>query len=180
MMWIDEPLVRIRPLTPDRYGELHHLEEQADRHGLWRFGGRTPAFDAFISGLAPDPAVGVHDTPNMPTCGTAPAVDACATLPVYLGTTKLGTLTFRAPNLLQPGGWTFTGVDQVMASLDPASLGFEFFIDGLDRLSHRESRRPGQGHFSLRWILLHMIEEYAQHNGHADLLREAIDGRTGD
>ncbi len=52
--------------------------------------------------------------------------------------------------------------------------------DGLDRLSHRESRRPGQGHFSLRWILLHMIEEYAQHNGHADLLREAIDGRTGD
>ncbi|RYV50620.1 DUF664 domain-containing protein [Pengzhenrongella frigida] len=29
---------------------------------------------------------------------------------------------------------------------------------------------------SLRWILLHMIEEYAQHIGHADLLREAIDG----
>jgi len=31
-----------------------------------------------------------------------------------------------------------------------------------------------------RWILLHMIEEYARHNGHADLLREAIDGTTGD
>lgn len=30
----------------------------------------------------------------------------------------------------------------------------------------------------LRWILVHMIEEYAQHNGHADLLRESIDGRT--
>jgi uncharacterized damage-inducible protein DinB len=29
---------------------------------------------------------------------------------------------------------------------------------------------------SLRWILLHMIEEYARHNGHADLLREAVDG----
>ncbi|MET0524298.1 MAG: DinB family protein [Nocardioides sp.] len=51
---------------------------------------------------------------------------------------------------------------------------------GLDRLAHRESRRPGTGHFSLRWILLHMIEEYAQHNGHADLLREAVDGSTGE
>jgi uncharacterized damage-inducible protein DinB len=29
---------------------------------------------------------------------------------------------------------------------------------------------------SLRWILCHMIEEYARHNGHADLLREAVDG----
>jgi uncharacterized damage-inducible protein DinB len=34
--------------------------------------------------------------------------------------------------------------------------------------------------FSLRWIYLHMIEEYARHNGHADLLRERIDGVTGD
>ncbi|HWD96676.1 MAG TPA: DinB family protein [Acidimicrobiales bacterium] len=33
---------------------------------------------------------------------------------------------------------------------------------------------------SLRWILCHMIEEYARHNGHADLLREAIDGETGE
>jgi uncharacterized damage-inducible protein DinB len=33
---------------------------------------------------------------------------------------------------------------------------------------------------SLRWVYLHMIEEYARHNGHADLLRERIDGATGD
>jgi uncharacterized damage-inducible protein DinB len=33
---------------------------------------------------------------------------------------------------------------------------------------------------SLRWILIHMVEEYARHNGHADLLRERIDGVTGD
>jgi uncharacterized damage-inducible protein DinB len=32
----------------------------------------------------------------------------------------------------------------------------------------------------IRWIYLHMIEEYARHNGHADLLRERIDGVTGD
>ena len=34
--------------------------------------------------------------------------------------------------------------------------------------------------FSLRWIMVHMIEEYARHNGHADLLRERIDGTVGD
>jgi uncharacterized damage-inducible protein DinB len=33
---------------------------------------------------------------------------------------------------------------------------------------------------SLRWVLCHMIEEYARHNGHADLLREAVDGQTGE
>ncbi|NMD25733.1 MAG: DUF664 domain-containing protein, partial [Actinobacteria bacterium] len=33
---------------------------------------------------------------------------------------------------------------------------------------------------SLRWILVHMIEEYARHCGHADLLRQAADGATGD
>jgi uncharacterized damage-inducible protein DinB len=33
---------------------------------------------------------------------------------------------------------------------------------------------------SLRWILTHMIEEYARHNGHADLLRESVDGLTGE
>lgn len=38
----------------------------------------------------------------------------------------------------------------------------------------------GAEHLSLRWVLVHMIEEYARHNGHADLLREAIDGQTGE
>lgn len=35
-------------------------------------------------------------------------------------------------------------------------------------------------HFTLRWIYLHMIEEYARHNGHADLLRQKLDGATGE
>jgi uncharacterized damage-inducible protein DinB len=38
----------------------------------------------------------------------------------------------------------------------------------------------GQGYPSLRWVLVHMIEEYARHNGHADLLRESLDGETGE
>jgi hypothetical protein len=32
---------------------------------------------------------------------------------------------------------------------------------------------------SLRWIYTHMIEEYARHNGHADLIRELLDGSVG-
>lgn len=50
--------------------------------------------------------------------------------------------------------------------------------DGLGRLAVRP-RSNGEVP-SLRWILLHMIEEYARHNGHADLIRESIDGQTGE
>ena len=32
----------------------------------------------------------------------------------------------------------------------------------------------------LRWIMIHMIEEYARHNGHADLIREMVDGTVGE
>jgi uncharacterized damage-inducible protein DinB len=39
---------------------------------------------------------------------------------------------------------------------------------------------PGSGPISLREVLVHMVEEYARHNGHADLLRERIDGRVGE
>lgn len=46
-------------------------------------------------------------------------------------------------------------------------------------LSKGRSRRSGE-QFNLRWIYTHMIEEYARHNGHADLIRERLDGATGD
>jgi uncharacterized damage-inducible protein DinB len=42
-----------------------------------------------------------------------------------------------------------------------------------------KAKDPWRGEMSLRWVLVHMIEEYARHNGHADLLRERIDGRIG-
>lgn len=49
---------------------------------------------------------------------------------------------------------------------------------GLDQLSVKPLR-SGE-HFSLRWILLHLLEETARHAGHADLIREAIDGSVGE
>ena len=39
---------------------------------------------------------------------------------------------------------------------------------------------PHHGAMDVRWVYVHMIEEYARHNGHADLLRERIDGARGD
>jgi Protein of unknown function (DUF664) len=50
---------------------------------------------------------------------------------------------------------------------------------GLDAESVGRSRRHDTT-FTLRWILVHMIEEYARHNGHADLIRESIDGQKGE
>ncbi|MDQ1040159.1 putative damage-inducible protein DinB [Streptomyces sp. V3I8] len=50
---------------------------------------------------------------------------------------------------------------------------------GLDDLSEGVGRSTGKP-FNLRWIYTHMIEEYARHNGHADLIRERVDGVTGD
>lgn len=59
------------------------------------------------------------------------------------------------------------------------SLVAEALADGgLERPARRtwpDGRAPG-----LRWILFHLIEEYARHNGHADLLRESVDGLTGE
>jgi len=55
--------------------------------------------------------------------------------------------------------------DEWLEAADEADLGEEVPIEG-DRVSPRD-------------VLVHVIEEYARHAGHADLLREAIDGRTG-
>jgi len=62
---------------------------------------------------------------------------------------------------------------EVDAILDELCAGPE----GLDRLSVREVRG---GRVNVRWVLVHLLEEYARHAGHADLLREAVDGATGD
>ncbi len=45
-----------------------------------------------------------------------------------------------------------------------------------ETFTHQRSKKD----MNVRWVYVHMIEEYARHNGHADLLRERIDGVTGD
>ena len=49
------------------------------------------------------------------------------------------------------------------------------FSDGAEPARRTSGSRP-----RVRWVLTHLIEEYARHNGHADLLRQALDGGTGE
>jgi uncharacterized damage-inducible protein DinB len=93
------------------------------------------------------------------------------------------------PNL---GPWTDESPDQEF--IDGATLPLQAVIDGyraqatatdaiiarlqLDDRS-QTAFRSGE-HPTLRWVILHLIEENARHNGHLDILRELADGTTGD
>ena len=79
----------------------------------------------------------------------------------------------------------FNGVDE--ADVPAAFSAFEAECEAsrraaaaadLNALSKYRTEQTGE-QFSLRWILSHMIEEYARHNGHADLIRELADGAVG-
>ncbi|MFE9243761.1 DinB family protein [Nocardiopsis sp. NPDC006938] len=78
----------------------------------------------------------------------------------------------------------FLGTDD--ASVEEAFAVWRSEIDnarkaaaGLSLDTVGRAKRHGED-ISLRWILVHMIEEYARHNGHADLIRERVDGTTGE
>jgi len=76
-----------------------------------------------------------------------------------------------------------------LAEPDGAEAGFAAFRQECDLARAAAAGRPLDATFrhertadeiDLRWVYTHMIEEYARHNGHADILREQIDGATGD
>ena len=76
------------------------------------------------------------------------------------------------------------GVDAADAEADLATylretVAADAAVVGLD-LDDVVPGLEGGGAKNVRWIYVHMIEEYARHNGHADVLRELIDGATGD
>ncbi|MDH6589857.1 putative damage-inducible protein DinB [Streptomyces sp. SAI-133] len=76
------------------------------------------------------------------------------------------------------------GLDEAMAAWHAEvarsrELTADASLDDSGRLSEQEAGYVGDQGVSLRWIMVHMIEEYARHNGHADLIREQIDGVTG-
>jgi hypothetical protein len=83
-------------------------------------------------------------------------------------------------------GLDFEEVDEADAELDLVVFGRECeaarrAVAGRsldDQVPSRDD--PPEQVRDVRWIFVHMIEEYARHNGHADLLREAIDGATGE
>ena len=70
---------------------------------------------------------------------------------------------------------------QLLALYDAACARSRAVIDAASSLDqHHSGEGWDRGPLTLRWILVHMIEETARHNGHADFLREAIDGVTGE
>lgn len=80
------------------------------------------------------------------------------------------------------------GVDFDEASPATAERDLARFVEETERsraatagwdLDEVRTMKLDQRDFGVRWIYLHMIEEYARHNGHADLIRERIDGATG-
>jgi uncharacterized damage-inducible protein DinB len=71
----------------------------------------------------------------------------------------------------------FAWLDESVAVSDQIIAGALAGPDGLGALS--TAQEAGE-RVSLRWIVCHLIEEYARHNGHADLIRQSIDGQTGE
>jgi uncharacterized damage-inducible protein DinB len=92
----------------------------------------------------------------------------------------------------EPGPWIYATEERPDADFDDldkadAVENFAAFERECVRSRERAATRQLDDTFvsrrgqtiSLRWVYVHMIEEYARHNGHADLIREAIDGTTG-
>jgi uncharacterized damage-inducible protein DinB len=74
----------------------------------------------------------------------------------------------------------FDDIDSADADADLATYRAEVDLCRKTITATTDLDAPVDGDRSARWILLHMLEEYARHNGHADLLRQAIDGATGE
>jgi hypothetical protein len=79
------------------------------------------------------------------------------------------------------------GKDADFEDLDPGSAEADYFRllheirlanEALASCSYDDTLSSRMGPMSVRAVVIHMIEEYAQHNGHADLLRERVDGAT--
>ena len=85
--------------------------------------------------------------------------------------------------LASPDG-DFDDVDPATAAADVDGYRAELVITRANAAAWTDLDAPVAGlrhgrAVNLRWILVHLVEEYARHLGHVDLLREAVDGRTG-
>lgn len=78
----------------------------------------------------------------------------------------------------------FDDIEPATAAADVAAYRTELIATRASATAWTHLTTPVRGlrkgkQVNLRWILIHLIEEYARHLGHMDLLREAIDGKTG-
>ncbi|MER0478526.1 DinB family protein [Streptomyces sp. Edi2] len=172
MTWIAPPIER-REL-PTAAGEREMLQGWLDYH--------RDTLLAKCAGLTPDQLVEASAAPSTLTL-----------LGLVRHMADVERTWFRVRFLGQRiGDLYFTGddPDADFHDADPAGAErdvavFRAEIEACDKavadrgLDETFTTRRGRT-LNLRWIYVHMIEEYARHNGHADLLRERIDGATGD
>lgn len=139
-------------------------------------------------------------TPDQLSTSVAPTTMTLGGLLKHLAVIEAGWLNqFFAGGVAKPSwfdeldpddpDWSFTSAadaapDQLFTWYDESIAVSDRVIgdalaapEGLSTLSAEEEDGD---RISLRWIVCHLIEEYARHNGHADLLRESIDGATGE
>ncbi len=74
--------------------------------------------------------------------------------------------------------WQLYAIWDTTVARSRATLAAALAEGGLDQLVH--ACGPGGGHVSLRRLVCDLIEEYGRHTGHADLIREVVDGRVGE
>jgi uncharacterized damage-inducible protein DinB len=98
----------------------------------------------------------------------------------FVGGPDLGPWTHEEPDreftlgATEPLSETIAGYREQMARTDALIAGLD-----LDDRSQTPLRDTGEGP-TLRWVILHLVEENARHNGHLDILRELADGTRGD
>ena len=75
--------------------------------------------------------------------------------------------------------WAQMPIAEVVATYRKQTARLDRRIADLDLGTAAQPLRDGSP-ITLRWILFHLVEETSRHNGHLDILRELVDGRTGD
>lgn len=94
---------------------------------------------------------------------------------------------WRSADWAADGDWDWhraagMGPAALLAEFDEAVARSRAILEGMPDLDAAAARPPREGRdpITVRWVLVHMLEELARHAGHADLLRESIDGAVGD
>lgn len=109
-------------------------------------------------------------------------VEASWTTTVFAG--GAGAPPWLSPAGERSEGWTFRTTDDdspelLFSRLDEAQQLTERAATDAESLEVIAQESPEGKPCSLRWILLHLVQEYGRHLGHADLIREAVDGSVG-
>ncbi|TGN79740.1 DinB family protein [Streptomyces bauhiniae] len=100
---------------------------------------------------------------------------------MFLGEDPAGPLTEATDEDPDPEMRTAvdTPLPQLLADYESQSTRYRHLVSAHDLNTPAKRPISTGGHVDLRWVLLHLIEETSRHNGHLDVVRELLDGRTG-